>query len=89
MDGVRSTGSRCAGGRLLIATLLVVLGFSAHAAASHAASRSIRVNFTNNSDSALTLTKAELNHGCWAAPVTNVRPSRAPNKLVRSSLQAR
>lgn len=68
MDGVRSTGSRCAGGRLLIATLFVVLGFSAHAAAAHAASRSIRVNFTNNSDSALTLTKAELNHGCWAAP---------------------
>gem|GEM_PF-1888869 len=36
-------------------------------ASAHAAARSTLVNFTNTSDSALTLTHKELDHGCWAA----------------------
>lgn len=52
--------------RLLIAAAIAALAFSLlHAAAAHAAARSVRVNFTNRSDSALTLTQAELDHGCW------------------------
>jgi hypothetical protein len=51
---------------LLIATLLAVAGLSVHTATAHAGARSIQVKFTNSSDSSLTLTKAQLDHGCWA-----------------------
>jgi hypothetical protein len=76
MDGVPSTGSispvadarraRRAARGLLIGMLLAALAFSVQAATAHAAARSMQVKFTNSSDSALTLTKAQLDHGCWA-----------------------
>jgi hypothetical protein len=51
----------------LLTALAIPVGFSVHASAAQAAQRSIQVKLTNNSDSALTLTKAQLDHGCWAS----------------------
>jgi Bacterial Ig-like domain (group 3) len=53
--------------RLAIVSLVLLAGASlAQAASAQAAARSTGVNFTNNSDSVLTLTHEELDHGCWA-----------------------